>query len=137
MVTRRPVPHLLVAGLLTLLLAVSGCGGKNKPAVCTDVTNLESSISAVTKIKINQGALTELKTKVAQVQTDATQLKTDAKAQFGTEVSAVDAAATTFKTALDAAVAAPSATTIAAVIASVPALTTALTNLQTAVKSTC
>ena len=137
MVTRRPVPHLLVAGLLTLMLAVSGCGGKDKPAVCTDVTNLESSISAVTKIKINQGALTELKTKLAQVQTDAMQLKTDAKAQFSTEVSAVDAAATTFKTALDAAVAAPTATTIAAVIASVPALTTALSNLQTAVKTTC
>ena len=119
------------------MLAVSGCGGKDKPAVCTDVTNLESSISAVTKIKINQGALTELKTKLAQVQTDAMQLKTDAKAQFSTEVSAVDAAATTFKTALDAAVAAPSATTIAAVIASVPALTTALSNLQTAVKTTC
>jgi hypothetical protein len=137
MVIRRPVPHLLLAGLLTLMLAVSGCGGKNKPAVCTDVTNLESSISSVTKIKINQGALEELKTKLAQVQTDANQLKTDAKSEFGTEISAVDTAATTFKTALDAAVAAPSTTTITAVIAAVPALTTALSNLQSAVKSTC
>jgi vancomycin resistance protein YoaR len=137
MVTRRRIPHLLLAGLLTLMLAVSACGGKDKPAVCTDVTNLESSISAVTKIKIDQGALTELKTKLAQVQTDATQLKKDAQAEFGTEVDAVTAAASAFKTALDAAVAAPSTTTITAVIAAVPALTTALSNLQTAVKTTC
>jgi hypothetical protein len=137
MVTRRPVPHLLLAGLLTLMLAVSGCGGKDKPAVCTDVTNLESSVSAVTKIKIDQGALEELKTKLAQVQTDVNQLTTDAKAEFSTEVSAVDTAAATFKTALDAAIAAPSTTTITALVAAVPALTTALSNLESAVKSTC
>jgi hypothetical protein len=137
MLTRRPVPHLLVAGLLTLMLAVSGCGGKDKPAVCTDVTNLESSISAVTKIKIDQGALTELKTKLAQVQTDAAQLKTDAQSQYATEISAVDAAATAVKTSVDAAIATPNATTLAAAVASLQQLKTALSGMQSAVKSTC
>jgi hypothetical protein len=137
MAIRRPAPHLLVAGLLTLMLAVSGCGGKDKPAVCTDVTDLESSVSAVTKIKVDQGALTELKTKLAQVQTDAAQLKTDAQSQYSTEISAVDAAATSVKTTVDAAIATPNATTIAAAVASLQQLKTALSGMQTAVKSTC
>lgn len=120
-----------------MLLAVSGCGGKDKPAVCTDVTNLESSVSAVTKIKIDQGALPELKTKLAQVQTDAAQLKTDAQSQYATEISAVDAAATSVKTTVDAAIATPNATTLAAAVASLQQLKTALSGMQSAVKSTC
>ena len=137
MVIPRRTPHLLLAGLLTLVLAVSGCGGKDKPAVCTDVTNLESSISAVTKVNVNQGALDQLKTALAQVQTDAQQLKTDAKAQYGTQIDAVDAAVTSVKTTVDAAIASPSATSLAAAIASLQGLKSALSGMQTAVKSTC
>lgn len=137
MVARRPAPHLLVAGLLTLMLAVSGCGGKDKPAVCGDVDALQSSISALTDIKVQQGALPELKTKLAQVQTDAASLKTDASSEYGTEIDAVDAAATAVKSSVDAAIATPNATTIAAAVATLGQLKTALTGLQSAVKSTC
>jgi len=137
MVNRRPVPHLLAAGLIALSLTVAGCGGKDKPAVCGDVDALQSSVSALTDIKVDQGALDELKTKLAQVQTDAQQLKTDASSEFSSEISAVDSAASASKTALDAAVASPSTTTIATLVATLPALKTALSNLQSAVEGTC
>jgi hypothetical protein len=137
MLTRRPASYLFATGLLTLTLTVAGCGGKDKPAVCGDVDTLQSSISSLTDIKVEQGALDQLKTKLTQVQTDAEQLKSDASSQFGTEITAVETAASGVKTALDAAVATPSASTIAAVVATLPALKTALSNLQSAVESTC
>jgi hypothetical protein len=137
MLTRRPASHLLAAGSLALALTVAGCGGKDKPAVCGDVDSLQSSISALGDIKVEQGALTDLKNAFSKVQSDASQLKTDATSQFSTQINAVDSAATSVKTTLDAAIATPSAATIAAVAAAVPALVTALDNLQSAVKDTC
>jgi hypothetical protein len=137
MLNRRCVPHLLAAGLIAVSLTVSGCGGKDKPAVCGDVEALQSSVSALSGVKVEQGALPELKTKLAQVQTDAQKLKTDAESQYASQISAVDSAAKASKTALDAAVANPSTSTIAGLVATLPALKTALSNLESAVKSTC
>jgi hypothetical protein len=134
-VLRDAPGRLLASGLLVGALGLSGCG--STPAVCTDVDSLKSSVSALTDVKIQQGALTELQNKFAAVKKDFTQLKSDAKSQFGSEINAVTSAATAFKASLDAAIANPSATTLAAVSAAFQPLKTALTNLESAVKKTC
>lgn len=137
MLIQRARAGLLVTGLLTTLLTVTACGGNDKPAVCSDVDALQSSVSALKDIKLEQGALSTMKTKLTTVQDDYTQLKTDAKSQFSSELSAVDSAATSLQSSLQTASADTSAANLAAVGTSLASLTTALSNLQSAVKSTC
>jgi hypothetical protein len=137
MVNQRTRAGLLVTGLLMTLVTVTGCGGKDKPAVCSDVDSLQSSISGLKDVKLQQGALTTLQNKLTQVQDDYNQLKSDAKSQFSSELSAVDSAATAFKTSLQAASADPSAATLAALAVPLQTLTSALSNLQSAVQDTC
>jgi hypothetical protein len=126
MVVQRVRANLLVSGLLMVLLTVTGCGGEDKPAICSDVDALKSSVSALTDIELDQGALSELQ-----------KVKSEAQAEFSTEIDAVDTATTAVKDSLDAAVASPSAPTIAAVGVALSQLKTALANLQSAVESTC
>lgn len=134
---RRPVPLGFAAGLLVVMLTVTACGGSDKPAVCSDVDALQSSISSLTDVKLEQGALTDLTTKLSQVQADATKVKSEAETQFSTEIDAVSSAAASVKSSVDAASANASAQTLAAVATSLSRLTTALTALQTAVQDTC
>lgn len=129
----RPV----ASGLLTAVLLLSGCGGNNSTPVCSDVDSLKSSVSALTSVKLQQGALPELKSKLAAVQQDFSQLKTDAKSQFSSQVDAVDSAYASFKSSLDAAIANPSATTVSAVGATLTPLKNSLTDLETAVDNSC
>lgn len=137
MVNHRAPVHLLVTGLLITLLTLTGCGGKDKPAVCSDVDALKSSISGLTDVKLEQGALATLQSKLTQVQDDYAKLKSDAKTQFSSELSAVDSAAGSLKSGLQTASANPSAASIAALAPLVQALASALSNLQSAVESTC
>src|SRR5262245_35340123 len=107
MVNQRLHAGLLVSGLLMTVLTVSGCGGKDKPAVCSDVDTLKSSVTALTDIKVDQGALDKLQSQLTQVQDDYAQLKSDAKSEFSSELSAVDSAAASAKSSVQAASADP------------------------------
>jgi hypothetical protein len=137
MVRRPPSVLLLAVSLLVTSLLAAGCGGKNTPAVCTDADALKTSISDLTDIKLDQTTLSQLQDKLTAVQTDASKLKSSAEAQFGDQVSAVEAAVTSVKTTVSAAVSTPNATTVAAVGSALQALKTALSDLQTALQSTC
>jgi hypothetical protein len=134
---QRAHAGLLVSGLLMTVLTLTGCGGEDKPAVCSDVDALGTSISALTDVKLEQGALPTLQSKFSQVQDDAAQLKTDATTEFGSEIDAVDSAAASVKSSLEAAAADTSAATVTAVGVALQTLTSALSDLQNAVESTC
>jgi hypothetical protein len=137
MVNQRARAGLLVSGLLMTVLTVVGCGGKDEPAVCSDVDDLTSSISGLSDVKLEQGALSTLESKLTQVRDDYTQLKSDAKTQFSSELDGVDSAATSLKSGLETASADPSAVNIAALAPMVQALTSALSQLKSAVEDTC
>ena len=125
-----------LASLLTLL-AVSACSGNDTPAVCSDVDALKTSVSALTDVKVEQGALSELQSKLTAVQQDLAKLKTDAKSEFSTQLDGVDTSAEAFKSSLEAAVANPTATTLSAVVPPLQSFGTALTDLESAVDKTC
>jgi hypothetical protein len=137
MVNQRVPASLLVSGLLTTVLVVSGCGGKNTPAICGDVDALKSSISALKDVKLEQGALSTMQSKLMQVQDDYSRLKSDAKSQYSSQLQAVDSASASLKTSLQAASADPSAANLAALAAPLQALSSALADLQSAVENTC
>ena len=138
---RRSTPWL--TGLVLALL-LSGCSGNDTSSsgsstspVCSDVDSLKASASALTDVKVEQGALPDLQSKLTAVRQDVDTLKNDAESEFSTQLDAVDTASSTFKSALDAAVADPTVTTVSAVGPALRSLGTALGDLDAAVEKTC
>ena len=131
------VPRRWLAAVVLALLVLSGCSGKDTPAVCSDAASLKKSVSAMTDVKLEQGALSELQTKFAAVKQDFAQVKSSAKSQFSAQLDAVNTTSTAFKTKLDAAVADPTAATVSAVVPTLQSLRTALSDLGSAIDKTC
>jgi hypothetical protein len=127
------------AAVVTLLLGATlvGCGG-GKPAVCSSVDNLKTSIDNIKDIDLHSSsAVNDLQSGLKTIEGDIAKVKTDAKSEFSSQIDAVDAALATVKTSVDAAKAAASATTLAAVAAAVSPFEAALETLISDVKSTC
>jgi hypothetical protein len=119
------------------LLALAACSGEETPAVCSDADALKKSVSALTDVKVEQGALPDLQSKLTAVRDDLATLKNNAKSEFSSQLDAVDSASTTFTSALDAAVADPTVSTVSALGPPLQSLGTALTDLESAVEKTC
>ena len=137
MVHPRSVRYLTAAVVLMASFTVSGCGGSSKPAICSDVDSLKSSITELRDVKLEAGALATLQSDLTKVQTDLSKVKSEAKTQYATEISSVEQAGASLSTNLKAASDTPSVQSLAAVATDVSALGAALSALQDAVSSTC
>jgi hypothetical protein len=136
MTRRRPLLWCLPAGTLLLAATLTGCS-EDDPAICSSVDALRSSIGDVKDVSVDQDSLATLQDDFTQVQTDLKQVKSDAADEYATEIAAVEQAASSVSSSLDAAVATPSPETLLAVGTAVQALGAALTSLDNAVESTC
>jgi hypothetical protein len=126
--------------LVSLLLGVSlvACGGNDKPAVCGSVDTLKGSISDLKNIDItSSGAVSSLQTQLTTVKDDFDAVKTDAKAQFSTQIDAVDGAYTTLVSTANTAKSSPSAANLATLAAAASAMYAALQTLVSDVQATC
>ena len=137
MVHLRSARYFTAAVVLTASLTVSGCGGSSKPAICSDVDSLKSSITDLRDVKLEAGALATLQSDLTKVQSDLSKVKSEAKTQYAAEISSVEQAAASLGTNLKAASDTPSVASLAAVATDVSALGAALSALQDAVSSTC
>ena len=85
----------------------------------------------------NSGVTLELHPDHGILSTPGGQVKADAKQQYATELSQVDQASTSTKSAISAAKATPSVSTFGAVATAVSALGTAVKGLGNAVSNSC
>lgn len=133
------LPRLALAGsaALMMVLTLASCGGDDEPAVCSSFDSLKASVEDLKDVNIDKNALTKLQESFSEVQSDLSKVKSDAKAEFGDDVDAVEQAASSVGSSLDAAVASPSGETVAAVGTAVRSLGTSLTALEDALKNTC
>jgi hypothetical protein len=120
----------------TLTLGLSACG-QGTPAVCDDMDQLRRSVASLKDIQLDQGALSELSSRLKTIQTDARQLQADASKEFADETAAVTKAGDALGVGIDQAMANPSVATLSALKPQVTALGTALGNLSDALSSTC
>lgn len=133
--TARQLAAALAA--LTVAALLVACGGKNEPAVCTDVANIQKTVDDLKDVKIEAGAIGTIQTDLATMRQQLATLKTDAKAQFSGETAAVSTALDTLSTNVAAARASPSLTTLSAVGTAVAGVKDAASSLVSAVESTC
>jgi hypothetical protein len=124
---------------VALLLGVTlvGCSD-DKPAVCSSVDNLKTSVDDVENIDVtSSSAASDLESGLTTIKSDLADVKTDAKSQYASQLDAVDSALATLTKRVDAAKADPSADTLAAVGAAVAPFNSAVQTLISDVESTC
>src|SRR5689334_19152640 len=126
--TRR-VTGLVICGLVALTV-LTGCGGNASSPVCSSLAAVEKSVNALTEVKLEPGALTDLQSKLAQVQKDLGQLSNDAQTEFGRELDGVETAYTQLRTSVDEAAADPTATTVSGVGVALDSLANEMQHLQ-------
>lgn len=93
------------------VLHPQGCGGKDTPAICSDVEALKGSVADVTNVSLDKNSLATPLGDLTQVQSDLSKVKSAAKAPYATEIAALDQATSSVSSSLSAATASPSAQT--------------------------
>jgi hypothetical protein len=131
-----------VVGSLLLGAVLVGCGGggagSDTPAVCGSVDSLKSSVDKVKDTDItSSGAVSDLQTGLAGIRSDLTDVKTDAKSEFASQIDTAEKSYGTLKTSVEAAKADVSAATLAAAGSALSAFGTDVTELAQDIESTC
>lgn len=145
----RPVPPLSEKGprlkpsigltFATLLMSVSvvACG-EDAPAVCSSVDDLRSSIDDLREIDVtSSGGIDALEGGLETVETNISSVKSDAQAEFDTQIEAVDTSLAGLKSSVDDAKADPTAATLAAAASALSDFGTDVGTLIDDVQSTC
>jgi hypothetical protein len=123
----------------TMLLAASlAACGQGKPAVCSSVNDLKSSVQKIKDIDpTSSGALSKLQSDLKTVKSDFGRVKNDAKSQFATQISSVESSYASVRSSVQAAAASPNAATLAAAGTALKSLGAAISTLVDKIESTC
>ena len=117
--------------------AATGCGSSSsKPAYCSDRSSLESSIKGLS-VPTSTSDITNLKTQLATIQSQATALVNSAKSDFPSQTSAIKSSIDTLSNAVKALPASPSTSQIAAIGVDAVAVTSSVKSFTDATSSNC
>jgi hypothetical protein len=135
----RALPVVLAAAALVggTAACTSSSSSSSKPAVCTSVDQLKSSMTKLTQLDLGAGALDTLRTDLAAVKKNLQTVSTDAKSQYSADVSQIRAAAAALQTQANAAKSNPGVATLGALATAVKSLSSSVTKLADDVASTC
>ena len=130
---------LIPVAALTLALAIplTGCG-EDQPAVCSSVDDLQTSVDEVRDIDVSSsGALGDLESGLEAVGSDLSDVKSDAKAEFSSQIDTVQASYDALAASIDAAKESASAATLGAAATALSTFGSDVRTLVTDVQKTC
>jgi hypothetical protein len=130
----------LIASLVlaaAVLLAV-GCGSSDdKPAYCSNVSDLQSSVNDLKNVQLNSDAVSTVKTDLQKIQTNADAVVSSAKQDFPSQTSALKSSVSTLSTAVKQLPSSPTTQQLAALVPDISNAVTAAKSLSSATKSAC
>jgi hypothetical protein len=136
-----PVPGIRLIVLVVLCAAVaiaaSGCGGSSKPAVCGKRDDLTKSVDSLINVNPVSDGLSEVQSRLADVQAKTTALAQAAGDQFGPQVKALKASTAKVADDVKALSGSDKAAALGDLANDVPAVKTAYDNLIQAVGTVC
>ena len=115
---------------------VVGCGD-DKPQYCADVSTLEDSVTQLTEIELNAGAIDTFKTDLQTVEDNARTVQASAESDFPTESSDLENSLNKTVDAVQSLPSSPSASDLVALAADASALANSVTSFQDATSSAC
>ena len=122
----------ITAVLASAALVVSGCGS-SKPAFCTTLSQLQTSIK---DLNVNEG-VSGLKSQAQTIENQALSLVSSARSDFPTETSAIRNAVNGLKNSVSTVKSSPSASQVAGVASDASTLVSAIDSFATSAKSKC
>lgn len=126
--------------LIALLIggaALAGCGASSKPAYCSSVSQLESSVKDLPNTNVRENGLGTLKDSVAKVQSEATTAVNDAKSDFPNETTALKSSVTALSNSVKETASSPTPTALAGLPAQVTAVVKSAKDFSSATASKC
>jgi hypothetical protein len=122
---------------LALATPMAACS-EDSPAVCSSVDSLETSVDDVQGIELSSPtALSDLERGLTAIGSDLSDVKADAKAEFSTQVEAVQTSYDALTASVDGATASTTAATLASIRDALSTFGTDVQTLITDVKETC
>jgi hypothetical protein len=118
-------------------LVFAGCGDSDKPAYCSNVSDLQSSVDTLKGVQLESGVLSTLQTDLQNVQTNANAVVSSAKADFPSETSALESSVSSLAKTIGKLPSSPTAQQLAALIPKINSTVTAAQDLQSATSSAC
>jgi hypothetical protein len=137
-----PLPTSMRAALATtaaialIAVAAAGCGGSDKPAYCSDRTNLQNSVNDLKGVTSSSG-LSGLKSQLTKVQSDASALISSAKSDFPSQTTAIKSSVDSLATAVNALPSSPTAADVATIGTGAAAVVKSVKSFSDASKSKC
>jgi hypothetical protein len=125
-----------LAVLLVSLFPITACGA-DKPAVCSSVDDLSTSMNQLGELQLGENGRAQLESQLATVSADLAQVRADAHQQYGAQVATVTAAASNVRERFQAAKADPSQSTLRPLRAAIADLGSGVRALSDAVAGTC
>ena len=118
--------------------ALSACGGSDKPAYCSDVSDFKDAVSELTNVQVVENGVSELTAAVDKVETSGQTLVSSAKSEFAPQTSALEGSLTALSaTSKQLANPQTAKAALAAVPAEVQAVKTSFDALSNSVKTKC
>jgi outer membrane murein-binding lipoprotein Lpp len=118
-------------------LVVAGCGDSDKPAYCSNVSDLQSSVDTLKGVQLESGVLSTLQTDLHNVQTNANAVVSSAKADFPSETSALESSVSRLAKTIGKLPSSPTAQQLAALVPKINSTVTAAQDFQSATSSAC
>ena len=127
----------VVFALAGAALLATGCGGSDKPAYCSNVSDLQQSVNDLRGVKLERGALSTLQTDLKKVQSNANAVVSSAKEDFPSQTSALKSSVSSLSTAVSQLPTSLTGPALAALVPMVRSVVTAANGLKSATSSAC
>ena len=135
MISRLPWIMLVLA---VAVLVAAGCGGDDKPAYCSNVSDLQQSADDLKNVQLSDsGALSTLQTDLQKVQSDANAVVSSAKQDFPSQTSALKSSVSKLSTTIEQLPASPTAQQLAPLAQEISSVVTAAKDVDSATSSAC
>ena len=118
------------------LIAVAGCGGSDKPAYCSDRSDLQDAIEGLPNAA-KSGNLDNLRSQLQTVESDAKTLVSSAQSDFPTETDAISKSLKTVRDSVDALPPNPTPSDLVTVATGAASVVTAVRDFSDATSSKC
>lgn len=117
-------------------VALSACGGDDKPAFCADRSSFESSVNEIPKL-VSEGNLSDLRSQVETVETEAGTLADSARNDYPQETDAIESSVESLRTSIEDLPQDPEPAQLAALGVEAATAISAVTNFINATNSDC
>jgi outer membrane murein-binding lipoprotein Lpp len=119
-------------------LVAAGCGGDDKPAYCSDVSDLQQSVDDLKNVRLTEsGALSTLQTDLQTVQSNADAVVSSAKQDFSSQTSALKSSVSKLSTTIEQLPSSLTAQQLAPVAQGISSVVTSVKDLDSATSSAC